>query len=63
MAKTHRHDVGFTSVARRRKHARRNRVRGDYDQRNIRTREAIAEAHAQYAFETEILNTLTRGEL
>ena len=63
MAKTHRHDAGFASVARRRKRAHRNRVRGDVNSRSIRTRDAIAEANAQYAYETEILDTLARGEL
>lgn len=67
MAKTHRHEAGFTSVARRRRHARRNRVRGDYDQRGNRGRvaeaEAIAESYAEYAFQTELLDMVTRGEL
>lgn len=67
MAKTHRHQADFGSVARRRRHARRNRVRGDYDQRGNRGRvaeaEAIADAEAEYAYQMEILNTLSRGEL
>ena len=67
MAKTYRHKPEFGSLATRRRRGRRNRVRGDYDQRGNRGRvaeaEAIAEAQAELTYQTEILYMLERGEL